>query len=242
MHNMNYKKIFEENKQKQIELIKGNKPFHSTRKYNNQADSLINKAYGFKNSYENTMSIDAENNPIPWMTYSSVFYLSQLDLSDCDIFEWGSGNSTLYFSKRAKSVTTIESNKDWYQYVSKTKPDNVDLNLADVESYAKIIQNKNKKYDIISIDGDIFRRFECAYYAVEYLKKGGMIIVDNSDWLENTTAFLREKDFIQVDFAGMGPINNYMWCTSIFISRDFNLKNISKQPSFVKGGVNNERD
>ena len=239
---MDFNSVFKQNKQKQFELIKTAKPFYSKREYNGEAEQLINQEYGFRNSYENCMSIDAENNPIPWMTYSSIFYLSQLDLSDCDIFEWGSGNSTLYFAKRAKSVTSIESNQEWYEYVLKNKPDNVDLNLVNVDNYAKIIQEKRKTYDIISIDGDIYRRFECAYYAVDLLKKGGMIIIDNSDWLERTTAFLRDQGFIQVDFAGLGPINNYMWCTSVFLSRDFNIKNKSKQPSFLKTGIKNERD
>lgn len=238
----NIEKIFEENKRKQLELIEKISPFHSKKKYKNQADLLVNKAYGFKNSYENCTSVDGNDDPIPWMTYPSIFYFSQFDLSSCDIFEWGSGNSTHFFSRRAKTVTTIESNRDWYNYILREKPENVDLNLVGADDYASIIKNKSKKYHVISIDGDIFRRFECAYYAVDFLNDGGMIILDNSDWLENTTAFIRSKGFIQVDFSGMVPINDVMSCTSVFLSRDFNLKGFAKQPGFVKCGYKNVRD
>ncbi len=240
---MNYEQKFEQNKQRQIDLIKNKKPFHSKKIYDGQIDKLVDKVYGFRKSYENSMSIDGDDNPIPWMTYPFISYLSQLDLSQCDVFEWGSGNSTLYFAKKAKTVTSIESNSEWYDYVKSSKPENAELNLVDMENYAKIIKIKNKKYNIISIDGDIFRRFECAYYAVDFLKEGGMIILDNSDWLENTTSFLRSRDLIQIDFAGLVPIKDFISCTSIFLRRDFNLRsNGKKQPGFLKGGIRNERD
>jgi len=234
---------FEKNKNRQVDLIRKSKPLQANRQYNNELSELIERAYGYRKSFESGMSVDSDNDPIPWMTYSAVFYLSQFDLSHCDVFEWGAGNSTLYFSERAKTVTSVESDKNWFDYVSENRPSNVNLLLSSQDEYAEFIKKDNKKYDVIIIDGDIFRRFECAYYAVDALKDGGLIVLDNSDWLDNTTGFLRESGLIQVDFSGPGPINDYMWCTSVFIHRNFNLrKKKFSQPGFVIGGLSNIRD
>ena len=155
----------------------------------------------------------------------------------------GGGNSSLFFSKRVKSLKTIESDNKWYEYVLSQELPNCSISLESPDTYASILEKSQKKYDVISIDGDIYRRFECAYYAVDALKDGGMIILDNSDWLPNTTSLLREKGFLQIDFSGMGPINTYAWCTSIFLHKNFSVpKKSSDQPGFVRGGLHNIRD
>jgi hypothetical protein len=46
-----------------------------------------------------------------------------------------------------------------------------------------------------------------------------MLIFDNSDWYPNTVRFLQEKlGWMQIDFHGYGPINNYTWTTSILMN------------------------
>ena len=46
-----------------------------------------------------------------------------------------------------------------------------------------------------------------------------MLILDNSDWYPNSVAFLQENlRWIQIDFHGFGPIDNYTWTTSIFVN------------------------
>ncbi|HAJ60076.1 MAG TPA: hypothetical protein DCP31_13105, partial [Cyanobacteria bacterium UBA8543] len=84
------------------------------------------------------------------------------------------------------------------------------------------ISKKNQKYDLIIIDGE--DRLACAQMAVQCLEKGGLIILDNSDWYPDTSKFLRESGLIQVDFTGMGPINYYTWTTSLFMDRGILIK------------------
>ena len=72
-------------------------------------------------------------------------------------------------------------------------------------------------FDIIVIDGS--HRFECTLEALKFIKKDGLILLDNSDRIEEHRSgkLLRENGFIQIDFSGFGPINGYCWTTSVFV-------------------------
>lgn len=72
---------------------------------------------------------DKEGNPIPWISFPAYEYLEQLDLSDKTVFEFGSGNSTLYWAKRVKSVISIEDDKEWYEKIKTRIPSNTTLLL-----------------------------------------------------------------------------------------------------------------
>lgn len=205
--------------------------------------NIISNDWGYKNSQESKSAIDANGKPIPWMTYSAVFFLDQIDMTDFEVFEWGSGNSSLFFSERVKSITSVEMKQEWYDYVKLNLNKNMNLLLRNKDNYASSISEFDQKYDMIIIDGEIDLRMECALQAVDYLKDGGLIVLDNSDWLTNTTSFLRDKELIQVDMSGPGPINPYPWSTSFFLHKEYkNKPKYQKQPLFVTGGIKNVRD
>ena len=46
--------------------------------------------------------LDAGQSPIPWYTYPAIEFLNQIDFSVKSVFEFGSGNSTRYWAKRAE--------------------------------------------------------------------------------------------------------------------------------------------
>jgi len=205
---------------------------------------VIDNAYGHKRSLKTKESVDQHGNPIPWITYPALFFLNQLELEEKIVFEWGMGNSTLFFANKAKEITSIENKSKWFNRINAHKKDNMILYLIDLDNYADAInKGKDKKYDIIVIDGELNERFNCAKNAINHLAQGGMIILDNSDWLKNTTKFLRGNNLIQVDMAGIGPINDYHWCTSLFLNRSYNFKSKDeKQPAYVPGGLTKIRD
>jgi GR25 family glycosyltransferase involved in LPS biosynthesis len=228
---------------KQLELIAKLSPEQPKRVYSGQLDHALEKEYGFHNTFENWTSVDRENQPIPWMTYSAIFYLQQLNLSKCQIFEWGSGNSSLFFSKHANHIVSVESNPDWFDYVNQQKQTNQEVLLKSPAEYCTCIKDYEEQFDLIVIDGDIFRRLECAKYAIDKLKVGGIILLDNSDWLPNTTEFLRNNGFTQIDFSGPGPINSYLWCTSIFFKRGISIPSrVTERPGLMRSGIQNVRD
>ncbi len=83
---------------------------------------------GWFESFKSLKSIDKDRKPIPWFSYPFIDFLTPRLSKEITVFEFGSGNSTLFFAERVKKVISIEHNKDWYQIVNKTKPDNVELN------------------------------------------------------------------------------------------------------------------
>lgn len=73
--------------------------------------------------------IDRNNNPIPWYSYPAIEYISNLDFSNKTILEWGSGNSSLFWAKRSKNVTSIEDDEEWFNLVDKSKLANQSIHL-----------------------------------------------------------------------------------------------------------------
>lgn len=204
----------------------------------------FNRYYGQSTTRERWQSVDVEGNPIPWMTYSALFQLEQFDFSVADIFEWGGGFSSLYWARRCKSLNTVEHDPEWVAFVRDRNLANLTCHNIPLERYAEYIDNFTQKFDVIIVDGYILdgMRMKCAEHALNRLHEGGVIIVDNSDWLANTCAFLRSRGFIQSDYCGFGPINNYPWCTSLFHKGEFKLPRKSNSPGFVPGGIQNVRD
>jgi hypothetical protein len=141
-------------------------------------------------------------------------------------------------------VRGVDHNEEWYNKISKELKDNnkVEVNLMlDKQEYITKISKYDVVFDVIVIDGAY--RFECAQEALKKLRSGGLIILDNSEWWTKTSKYLREKNLIQVDMSGFGPINGFTTTTSFFFHRDFNFKPIGVQPVIPFGGINyNEED
>lgn len=201
-------------------------------KYTASSD-ILEIHYGHLNSKKKQESIDGKNNPIPWFTYPAIDYLCQLDLSDKVMLEWGSGNSSLFFSKKVKNIYSIEHDENWYNKIKGMNIDNQKIIWAD-SNYELKPEELNISFDIILIDG--IKREACSEKAHSMLTKGGLIILDNSDRHPNIALKYRDLGFIEVDFHGFGPINDYTWTTSIFIHREFQFNPISIQPTIPIGG------
>jgi hypothetical protein len=201
-----------------------------------QTYHILSKKFGHYRSLTQRECVDGVNSPIPWYTYPAIEYVKQLDFSDKVIFEFGSGNSTLFWAKRAKTVYSVESDPQWYGRMKALMPTNVEYMLREqAESYASSIRHCSQKFDLIIIDG--LSRYKCAAAAIGMLSESGMIILDNADWYGESAKLLRSADLIEVDMAGFGPIMSYPWVTSFFFSREYRYTTLTKkQPDFVLGG------
>ena len=191
---------------------------------------ILSKDFGQFKSMHLKQCVDAEGMAIPWYTYPAIEYIKQLDLSHQRVFEYGSGYSTIFWASRCHHLTSVEHDEHWYQQISDRLPDNVDYHLhKSVEDYVNAINANDEAYDVVIVDGAY--RYDCTVQAIKNLKPSGFIILDNSDWMTNSSQLLREADLIEVDMSGFGPINNYTWTTSFYFSRQVELKHSGeKQP------------
>lgn len=177
------------------------------------------KEDGWFNSYKTKMSIDNKGNPIPWNTYPFIKFIESRLKSNFDIFEFGSGNSTLWYAPRVKSVKAVENEKTWFEKISKSMPDNVELihrDLADDDKYVNEIAVDNKKYHLIIVDGR--NRVESVKASIPNLREDGVIVFDNSDLpiYEEAHNILSGKGFKKIDFIGLSPVTAHTNYTTIF--------------------------
>jgi len=175
--------------------------------------------YGQWRTIRDWSSVDKSGVPIPWYTYPATEFLSHLDFSSFKVFEYGSGNSTLWWAERSKQVTSVEDDELWYEKIKLLlKSQNVEYCLE--KNPQKYFTMATNDFEVLIVDGK-YRR-ECLNHIVNLKKigEGGvMLIFDNSDWYPNTVRFLQEKlGWMQIDFHGYGPINDYTWTTSIFVN------------------------
>lgn len=178
---------------------------------------------GWLASFSTSLPVDQQGNPLPWYTYGAIAFLQDRIRPEMAVFEFGSGNSTLWWSQRVAQVVSREHDAAWYQRVKALVPANVDYQhiacLPDGD-YAREVLKHVGRFDLIVIDGP--DRVNCARHALQALKAHGAIIWDNSDREEYAAGYslLTQAGFRRLDFSGMGPINPQGWCTSIFYRPD----------------------
>ena len=73
------------------------------------------KDFAIERTIDEKVCLDRNGNPIPWYTYPAIEYLSQFDYSRKTIFEFGCGNSSLFWASRAERVVSIEDNLQWFE-------------------------------------------------------------------------------------------------------------------------------
>jgi hypothetical protein len=172
---------------------------------------------GWFNSFISNTPVDSNNEPIPWLTYPFIDFIAPRLSNQLTVFEFGAGNSTLFFAKKVKEVFSVEHNKDWYNRISKQIQDNVNLVYKEIdEEYPKSIQSLNKKFDIIIIDAE--ERVNCVKNSLGALTDAGVIVLDDSERSEYKEAidFLRINGFKQLDFWGISAGILFKKCTSLF--------------------------
>ncbi|RME96774.1 MAG: hypothetical protein D6773_16705, partial [Alphaproteobacteria bacterium] len=173
---------------------------------------------GWWRSYRLRAPVDAEGKPIPWISYPAIEFLASRVQPDWHVFEYGSGNSTLWWAARVERVVSCEHEAAWYRFVESRRPDNVELLLRDAEdgSYERTLADYSRQFDVVVIDG--IRRAQCAALAARALKPAGFIVYDNSDkaqFREGAEA-LEKQGFKRLDFVGPVPGSILSSATSIF--------------------------
>ncbi len=142
----------------------------------------------------------------PWLSNTAIDLIKQRLGWDMKVFEWGTGNSTLFWSRYVKRVVSVEHDRSWYMKIKDIVPSNVILKWVKLEyagAYCREILNTDHDFDIVLIDGR--DRVNCAFSAVKKLTPIGVIIWDNSERTEyrEGISYLKAGGFKQIELKGL---------------------------------------
>jgi predicted O-methyltransferase YrrM len=140
---------------------------------------------------------------VPWWTYDAIDTVEAW-LADrpepVRAFEWGSGASTLWLSRRVGTITTVEHHRGFAEHIAPTlaaRPNITSLVVEPVESdrpavpsakeghkgldfadYVAAIERADGPFDLIVIDGRA--REACLGAALPHLADDGIVVFDNT--------------------------------------------------------------
>jgi predicted O-methyltransferase YrrM len=137
----------------------------------------------------------------PWFAQDAVRFCKAHLTSDMVGLEWGSGRGTVWFARRLRELTSVEHDREWYDRVVRGlsrkglnhatclcvpldhDPSEPTRPLYDpLPRYVAVAQNfVDGSLDFVVVDGHY--RQACIRAALPKLKSGGLLLVDNTNWL-----------------------------------------------------------
>jgi predicted O-methyltransferase YrrM len=136
----------------------------------------------------------------PWIAPAAIRFLGGWLSSSQRMLEWGSGASTLWFARRVEFLASVEADRIWFDRVrgdlERAAIVNVDYRLepvaAEEEAREEWPRGRSSQYvavaddfpdgsfDLALVDGAF--REACLERAARKERRGGLVILDNSDW------------------------------------------------------------
>lgn len=154
------------------------------------------------------------NYDTPWITPEATAALTKLLLPTDLGFEWGSGQSTMWFARRLKHLTSIEHDRTWYERVKQGLDRESITNVAyqhkeiepgrggyDTPYVAACESLPDRALGFVLIDGKL-REF-CANAVLPKLAPGGVLVIDNIE------RFLDYPSHSPDARRGRGPRNDH---------------------------------
>lgn len=147
----------------------------------------------------------------PWLAFEAIDFLKSLPLNGKQVFEYGSGGSTLYWLSRGMMCVSVEHDAGWYNSVRNLFHESMDVDyrlvqpeksnsdvLSDIANPHLYLSGdaasqgyffKNYVSQIDDFPNDYFdivlidgrSRPACIMHSVAKVKVGGFLVLDNSD-------------------------------------------------------------
>lgn len=183
---------------------------------------------------------------LPWLPFKARRWLCEHVDRGTSVFEYGSGGSTLFFAKTAGRIVSVEHDPAWFARVSDAlaatslhnyehllrEPEPLEAGDAragswrssrvefaghSFERYVKSIDDQpDRSLDLAVVDGRA--RLACLERAVPKLRRGGHLMLDNSERPEYASAFSALARFPRLDLYGLAPhrTDRHHWQTTIW--------------------------
>lgn len=145
---------------------------------------------------------ERQNPDHPWFSPDAIRWLDQELHPEAALkgFEWGSGRSTLWLARRLAALTSIEHDQQWYLEVKAKlnapefahvylqhlplehpEPETYANDYPHLPAYCRAIETiDDASLDVVLVDG--WYRSVCTREAMNKLKPGGILLIDNTDW------------------------------------------------------------
>ncbi len=182
---------------------------------------------GWQRSAIENRPVDVNGEATPWFSYPALHWLTSIMTGEEQVFEYGSGNSTVWFSQRAASVVSVEHDLGWVEAQQGRLGANVTLlhrtcggdedDASNPDPYVDALGSYPVgNFDVIVVDG--MARNSCAVAAVEHLPGPGVVILDNADRPAYRCGLLalHAAGFGRIDFVGPNVIQGVFSSTSVF--------------------------
>ena len=175
---------------------------------------------------------------VPWWTFEASDRVDGFLATrpQARVFEWGSGASTVWLSRRAGSVTSIEHDAQWAEVVAPVLPDNAVVHVVaplpavgdpdeqlsgkagfeglDFADYVDAVDDTDGTFDLVVVDGRA--RNACFHRALARLAPDGMLVFDNVDRQRYRDAIASSRDLVDVEWTrGLTPALPYPTRTAL---------------------------
>jgi len=173
----------------------------------------------------------------PWIVPESLVHLKSIVKPTWHVFEWGSGGSTVFWSKHCRLVVSVEHNQDWIQRTKNMLRKHNCINnwllhyeagvpdatgqmhhLTSFRNYANVILRiPDAQFDLIYVDGEASCREWCLENSLSRVGEGGYLLLDNANWLEGHDFGPQWKrwDYVARGLKWVGQDGTFDWYTSI---------------------------
>jgi len=165
--------------------------------------------------------LDPSNNlTFPYYTHEFLDILQTWDITEWKVFEYGGGDSSLWWRDKVKQCISVDTNEKW----ANDRQLILEQNKEKFINYPiNNINETNELFDCIIIDGEpLDWRDLCTNVALQCIKPGGVLIIDN--WCQNSIKGLgtdgwKESMKLLSKYKGESfkHRNHYDWTTAYWI-------------------------
>ena len=85
------------------------------------------------------------NTPSPWLVFDAIDYIESRLFKGMNVFEYGSGGSTLFWLQYGANVVSIEHNPQWYNLMKNKLPSNKSIDYRLI--VPEIVKETDRNFD-----------------------------------------------------------------------------------------------